>query len=751
MRLHLFSFLFLLLAAVTPAQEAFDWQIFSSKSNLATALYDGEKIWTGSEGGVYSFNIADSTFTTLTKANGLNGSPVKAIVVDPYRKIWFGSLNGIIDVYNPATGSFNRIMAIANSNKTLRGINGLSLSGDTIVVATDFGVSLINSRTLDFYDTYVKFGSIPANTKVNSIRRSGLYYVSTQSGLAVQKPGTTNLNDPNAWDVFTSVPGFTTVIFYFLEESGGELIAGTSRGLFKFSSGVFTPYISELSGKTVKNAIQDGTSTWYLVDYAVPGGTRSTLYKVTNGVITFSRTDLPVLFGLIPGPGEFKYLPSTEGLLRLTESGALDVITPNGPSANVFGGITVDRNGNVYLASGRDLTGKGYYRFDGSKWTNFEASRIPGMPTNSYYNSYTTSDGSVYLGSYGKGFLRIKPDGNTVYYTASNTPLVGIAADPNFLVISALRNDSRGNLWILNFDAGNRKTLSLLTGDSTWYGFENSWGAGVTNYSNLEIDQSDTKWFTSPLRNYLYYYNERGTPSNTADDISGLLTESNGLNGQKINALAIDKRGDMWIGTDLGVQIATSLSNVLQNSSTAKPRISTVFSLRQQKINSIVVDPVNRKWVGTDAGLFLVSSDGTELIAFYDATNSPLLSNEIPVMGSDQKNGKIFIGQTGGLISFSTRAPSPNVDYSALYAYPSPYYPGKGGLLTIDGLIKDSDITILDVSGNKVKFFSSPGGRVANWDGKDEAGNTVATGVYFIVASDKEGNTVAKIKVAVVR
>jgi flagellar hook assembly protein FlgD len=72
-------------------------------------------------------------------------------------------------------------------------------------------------------------------------------------------------------------------------------------------------------------------------------------------------------------------------------------------------------------------------------------------------------------------------------------------------------------------------------------------------------------------------------------------------------------------------------------------------------------------------------------------------------------------------------------------------------MMTIDGLIKESDIIILDIAGNKVKSFSSPGGRVANWDGRDDNGNVVSTGVYILVASDKEGNTVSKIKFSVVR
>lgn len=748
------TFLSILLIAASNfllAQEAYNWQIYSNKSNLSSAVYDGSMIWAGSDGGAFSFSVSDSSFKEFTKATGLNGSPVTAVVIDNYKKVWFGSKNGMIDVYDPSTGIFKRVMAIATSGKPQRGINNLIVTGDTVLACTDFGLSLINTKTLDFYDTWIKFGPIAANSKVYSVHKDGLFFVATQGGLAVQKPGTVNLNDPNAWDVFTTVPGSGSTVFQLVTYDAGNYLVGTNRGLYKFANGNFTSYSSELDNKSVKKLRKQGTKIWILADNSVPGGTRSGFYSFENGSLTASITDLGLMYDIIPSIDGYLYAPGVEGLYRYQFGIGGKFILHNAPAANIFSGITVDKNGNIFSASGRDLTGKGFYKFDGSKWTNFDVFNTPSLPTNSYYNTFTAADGNVYIGSYGKGFIRFKSDGQIIPFTNQNTPLVGISSDPNFLVVSAFKNDSKGNLWILNFDAGDRKTLNMLTPDSTWYGFENSQGIGLTNYSYLEVDQNDTKWFSSPLRNSIYYFNEKNTPSNTADDIIGQLNEASGLNGQKINALAIDKRGDLWVGTDLGVQIVTSLSTVLQNSSTSKPRVSTVFSLRQQKINSIIVDPVNRKWVGTDAGLFLVSSDGTSLLAFYDASNSPLLSNEITMMGSDPKSGKIFVGQTGGLISFMTQAPAPNPDYSALTVYPSPFKPGTGGKLTIDGLIKESDISILDISGNKVTSFSSPGGRVATWDGKDNSGNLVATGVYIIVVSDKEGNTVSKTKTAVVR
>ena len=45
--------------------------------------------------------------------------------------------------------------------------------------------------------------------------------------------------------------------------------------------------------------------------------------------------------------------------------------------------------------------------------------------------------------------------------------------------------------------------------------------------------------------------------------------------------------------------------------------------------------------------------------------------------------------------------------------------------------------------------FSSPGGRIATWDGRDLNGNLVSSGIYLVVAYDKDGNNVTTSKVAI--
>jgi len=87
-----------------------------------------------------------------------------------------------------------------------------------------------------------------------------------------------------------------------------------------------------------------------------------------------------------------------------------------------------------------------------------------------------------------------------------------------------------------------------------------------------------------------------------------------------------------------------------------------------------------------------------------------------------------------------------------LFTYPSPFVIDESSnKLIIDGLVKDSDIKILTISGKLLREFTSPGGRIASWDGKDQSGKFVSSGVYIIVAFDKDGNNVTTGKIAVLR
>ena len=742
--IKVFLFVCFLLTSIFP-QQFTNWKNFANMKAVADVHFSGGNIWAATDGGVFKFSPADNSFRTLTKADGLQGITLTSITSDPNGRIWFGSNRGILDVFDETTDNFRVILDIANSNQVNKRINYLVNISDTIIVSTDFGVSLIDANSFLFFDTFFKFGNFSTNTRVNYANKYGLFYVCTDEGIAIQKPEATNLSAPESWNVFTTSDGLPSNKVLKAVVFQGEIIAATEKGFAKFNGTNWEPFISPFDNKLIPDMNVSGDSLFFIAEnklFLYNNGIISELLNPENGLSRFERNNDGSFAGATSG-----------GAAYITTDLNVSYLIPNGPASNQFPSIAVDNKGVFWSASGKDNTGVGFYRFDKSTWTNFNVENTPQLPDDDIYRVFTSSDGFTYFGTWGYGF--IKTDGKIFeVFNRENSGMQGIPENPDFLVVTGFGKDSKQNLWILNFAAVDRRTLSMLTPDSTWHHFiiPAAQNRFLAQHFNLAVDPYDTKWFSSGDndRQGLFYFNEMKT-DDVSDDRSEFISSANGLNTNDVRAVVVDKRGDVWVGTALGVNVISNTSSVT-SSGGALLRVSSVFSLRQQSINAIAVDPLNQKWVGTNQGLLLVNSDGSRLIAALDSKNSPLLSDRIISLAIDADAGIVYVGTDKGLSSFETPFTKPKESFDKLFVYPNPYVVSDGAnLLTIDGLIKDTDIKILTIDGSLVSEFSSPGGRTAFWDGRDMDGNIVNSGVYLIVAFDREGNNVITGKVAVLK
>jgi hypothetical protein len=171
-----------------------------------------------------------------------------------------------------------------------------------------------------------------------------------------------------------------------------------------------------------------------------------------------------------------------------------------------------------------------------------------------------------------------------------------------------------------------------------------------------------------------------------------------------------------------------------------------------EDINCIGVDALNNKWIGTNSnGIIYVSPDGSTLLARYNMLNSPLPDNKITSIACDNQKGTVYFGTTKGLVSFKTIAINPLEECDKIKTGPNPFTIPSDKMLKIDGLVAESSVKILTISGTLVKEFDSSGGRVAEWDGRDNYGNLVSSGIYIIVGFNKDGSKACTGKVAVVR
>jgi len=734
-----------ILAKILFSQVSTNWQNYSDMKNISDFIFTHNGIWAASGGGAFFYEISKNKYYTFSKAEGLLGIDLKSIVQDNQNKIWFGSKSGKIDVYNPITKKFFYIYDIFNSDKTNKGINDFFVKGDTIFTATDYGISLINSTNFYFYDSYFKFGIMTSNQKVNKVFYYNKVYAITNDGIAIQKSNTTNLSAPESWEVFLNNSIGVQRIFD-LALFNNDIIIATNRGLYRFDNITqsWIRFINEFTNIPV-NDIEVYQNKLFILS--------------SNKIHLYSNNSLSILYTSEIELLSIKYnnvydvvASTNRGIILLKDN---FLILPDGPSTNQFANMSIDKNGNLWIATGKDRTGKGIMKFDGEVWKNFNRTNTPQLLNNDYYSVYSGNDGKVYFGNWGSGFARIH-NSNITHFDVSNTPMVGIPRDSNFLVITGFANDSKNNLWILNHWAGDGNQLAALTTDSSWHLFKVPAAQGriIDKLYHLVLDQYDTKWFVSldaiSLKG-LFYFNENKTFNNPNDDKSGLITESTGLNSTDISDIKVDKRGDIWVASNRGVNIISNTSSIV-NQPNPQLRITSVFALRQQSVKAIAVDPLNQKWIATAEGLLLVNSDGSRVLATLNSRNSPLLDDRIESLTIDEKTGKVYVGTFLGLNVFETPAIKPKEKFEGLFIYPNPLVITDGAqLVTIDGLVRDSQIKILSSSGKLIRKLETPGGRVAFWDGRDDNRELVSSGIYLIVASDREGNNVEVGKVAVIK
>ena len=89
------------------------------------------------------------------------------------------------------------------------------------------------------------------------------------------------------------------------------------------------------------------------------------------------------------------------------------------------------------------------------------------------------------------------------------------------------------------------------------------------------------------------------------------------------------------------------------------------------------------------------------------------------------------------------------MDKDNVYAYPNPVRPDWNGPITITGLTYNADVKIVTSNGVLVNEGRSTGGSYT-WDGNDQKGHRVASGVYMVQTATADGKKGTVCKIAIV-
>ena len=445
-------------------------------------------------------------------------------------------------------------------------------------------------------------------------------------------------------------------------------------------------------------------------------------------------------------------------------------IIPDGPASNKFYRLYINKN-KLYAVAGawsqeKDCNNMGeVHVWNGEKWEEFEQpsdASLGHLYRDLLYLDFDPSkEGHIMVGS--KAGLYEFQDGKFIKcYNKDNTSVITSPLGNNYTIISSVKYDARGKLWLLN-SLGDNSILSFDQTTQEWKHYPHSEIGSNDRYNltGLIIGKNNGNiWFVNNYyeKNRLYKYNYN-TDELTMYGPTFTNEDGRDITPIYVHCLAEDRNGNIWIGTTSG-PLYLSMSDIKNGNNIFTqhkvPRNDNTnyadYLLDNSNIRCIAVDGANQKWFGTDNGVYLVSDDCNTQIYHFDTDNSPLISNIVYSIAVNNNTGKVYFATDKGLCSFNNGIVDSNSEMikDNVYAYPNPVKPDYTGKINIVGLSFNANIKIVSTNGTLINEGRSAGGSYS-WDGCDLNGKKVASGIYMVETATESGEKGIVCKIAIIR
>lgn len=683
----LITILFMILPLSATDKES--WEIYTSYNDITEIEPAGNLVFALASNGLFSYHIKDGSVTTYDKANTLSDFDINHIAWNKTtKKLVITYTNGNIDLLDTNGNVVNVPDLYLKSMTDNKQINHIYINGANVYLSLSFGIIKLDTKEGKILDAY-KLGF---NVNYSYIEDNCLYAASKEAGLyrGVLK---NNLIDKNNWEK-----------------------AGNFKEQTMNSTNVY-----------------DTTNKYW--------------WTVKEGKLTYYtlNTDKEKIY-------------QTEGII------------PDGPASNNFYRLYINKN-KLYAVAGawsqeKDCNNMGeVHVWNGEKWEEFEQPSDASL--GHLYRDLLCLDfdpskeGHIMVGS--KAGLYEFQDGKFIKcYNKDNTSVITSPLGNNYTIISSVKYDATGKLWLLN-SLGDNSILSFDQTTQEWKHYPHSEIGSNDRYNltGLIIGKNNGNiWFVNNYyeKNRLYKYNYN-TDELTMYGPTFTNEDGRDITPIYVHCLAEDRNGNIWIGTTSG-PLYLSMSDIKNGNNIFTqhkvPRNDNTnyadYLLDNSNIRCIAVDGANQKWFGTDNGVYLVSDDCNTQIYHFDTDNSPLISNIVYSIAVNNNTGKVYFATDKGLCSFNNGIVSPNAEMTKdnVYAYPNPVKPDYTGKINIVGLSFNADIKIVSTNGTLINEGRSAGGSYT-WDGCDQNGKKVASGIYMVETATESGEKGVVCKIAIIR
>lgn len=751
----------LILSQFSVAQDfSNDWEAFFSYSRIIDIEPAGDLVYAAGVNSIFVYDTTTQAFETITTVNGLSGEVITQIHYSESKQLLVVAFeNGLLQIL-PSSGNVINVVSIRDKQTiapNAKRINEFVENGDLLYMATDFGIAIYNLDLLEFDDTYF-IGDGGSQLAINSIDITGGFIYAGTTGGGIRRANISNpfLLDFMNWtqingDVWEEITAFNNTVY------------GVTQGRFVASPNISGAFAG--IGLQLPSRARDAYVTADRITYA------------TRDFILVYDTNINEIFRVDDIDGEsFNYTSAIlvdndlyigtemDGMIRMNIINPTDYefIIADGPQLNSIFSVQTLPN-QLWVTYGEHtlfynpfpLNRRGVSHLTDDGWINYFPDEILNINSVSSVTINPEDPTDIYLNSMHNGMLSFQDGVAGIQYGVTNSSLTSILPpDPNFIRVPNAVFSNDGNLWavVCQVDIGlNRRSPS-----GQWTGID------VSDFiSDISSDQGLTKIITTSNNRVIFGSTGRGVigydPSTNQFTRITQGIQSGDLINDYVSALSIDQRGQLWIGSNLGLRVLSSANSLFTDDiPDTRPIIIEDINgiprelLADEAVLDIEVDGNNNKWVATgSSGVFLFSPSGRETIFQFTKNNSPLPDNEVRDIAIDEASGLIYFATKNGLVAYKgDRASAPRESLENVYAFPNPVRPGFDGNVTIDGLTNRARVKITDIEGNLVFEKVSQGGSIL-WDTRSFSGNKVASGVYmlFISTNDNIETTVSKLMI----
>jgi hypothetical protein len=332
-----------------------------------------------------------------------------------------------------------------------------------------------------------------------------------------------------------------------------------------------------------------------------------------------------------------------------------------------------------------------------------------------------------------------------IHYDRNKKTIEQTIPNPPIGTIKSIQQKTDGTIALLKEGFG-----VVIKENNQWNSYPVQSGFSATILKNIVVSNNGLSWIIGPKQQGILLFQKQNNQAGWRQLNTG--KGSGNLPSMEVTAIAEDKDGTIWVGTDNGIAIF-QCTNINEACDAYLPIVESNgfngYLFQKETIHSIIIDGANRKWVGTNNGAWLISKDGTEVLQHFTTENSPLPSNAVLSIGIEPIEGDVFFFTKNEIISYRGNATEPSATQAAIKIYPNPIAPNYNGPILIKNLVNNALVKITDINGQLMMQTRALGGQ-AIWNGRNQYQQKVASGIYLIFVRDDMGNekAVGKIMIA---